>query len=364
MSKNPIESRRQKYFKLSSEIAQLNNEQLQALFDKSESSSGWGKNHVMILGESKVFVKCISMTNIEYDNLFSTKNLYDLPTYYNYGVGSAGFGVFRELIAHIKTTNWVLAGEIATFPLLYHYRIVPASGPRSAVDMKAHQSYVEYWGNSKNIGNYMLARANADYELVLFLEYLPYVLETWLQENPKRLQQPLSDLLTTIDFLRTKEIIHFDAHFHNILTDGERAYVTDFGLVLDRSFALTKAEEAFFGEHAFYDYGEILWSIGDLIRSMYENCAESDRFRLMEKYGIGEGLQPGELRTILLNNIEQIHADKIFDLDEFYVASIVKYRSIIMLMQSFFSGIRGNQKKDTKFPHTKLQRLLEESGLL
>jgi hypothetical protein len=364
MSKNSIESRRQNHFKLSSKIAQLNDEQLQALFDNSESSSGWGKNHVMVLGESKVFVKRIPMTNIEYDNLFSTKNLYDLPTYYNYGVGSAGFGVFRELIAHIKTTNWVLAGEIATFPLLYHYRIVPASGPRSAVDMEAHQSHVEYWGNSTNIGNYILARAKADYELVLFLEYIPYVLETWLQENPKKLQQPLSDLLTTIDFLRTKEIIHFDAHFHNILTDGERAYLTDFGLVLDRSFALTKTEESFFMDNVLYDYGEVLWSIGNLVRSVYENCAESNRFRLMEKYGILEGWQPGELRATLLDNIEQIHADKILDLDEFYVASIIKYRSIIMLMQSFFSDIRGNQKKDTKFLHAKLQLLLEGAGLL
>ncbi len=84
----------------------------------------------------------------------------------------------------------------------------------------------------------------------------------------------------------------------------------------------------------------------------------------MEKYGIVEGLQPGELRTTLLDNIEQIYAGKILDLDEFYVASIIKYRSIIMLMQSFFSDIRGNQKKDTKFLHAKLQLLLEEAGLL
>jgi phosphoenolpyruvate carboxylase len=49
-----------------------------------------------------------------------------------------------------------------------------------------------------------------------------------------------------------------------------------------------------------------------------------------------EGLQLYEMRAILLDNIEQIHADGDMKLDEFYVASIVKYRSIIVLMQDFF----------------------------
>jgi hypothetical protein len=168
---------------------------------------------------------------------------------------STGFGVFRELVNHIKTTNWVLEGAIATFPLMYHYRIIPFSGQRADVDRSRHKSYVEYWGNSANAGKYMLDRAIANHELVLFLEYIPHVLETWLPLNPNKLQQPLDDLRTTIDFLRTKGIIHFDAHFRNVLTDGEQTYLTDFGLVLDKSFALTSAEKSFFKENIFYDYG-------------------------------------------------------------------------------------------------------------
>ncbi len=39
------------------------------------------------------------------------------------------------------------------------------------------QSFVEYWGNNENVSNYMLDRANAKYELVLFLEYIPYIKE-------------------------------------------------------------------------------------------------------------------------------------------------------------------------------------------
>ncbi len=367
MAKNSLEIRRKKYFHLSSQIAQLDNAQLLSLFNNSqsdESSTGWGRNHTITLGESQVFVKLIPMTEIEFYNLFSTKNLYNLPTYCNYGFGSTGFGVFRELVTHIKTTNWVLEGEIATLPLMYHYRIIPFSGQRADVDIEHHKRYVEYWGNSENAGKYLLDRANADYELVLFLEYIPHVLETWLLLNPDKLQQPLDELRTTIDFLRIKGIIHFDAHFRNVLTDGGQIYLSDFGLVLDKSFALTKVEESFFEQNKFYDYGEVLRNLGHLIRAPYDSCSENAQRRIREKYSIKESLKPYEQRSILLDNIEQIYTDGDIKLNDFYVASIVKYRSIIALMQNFFSAMWDNKNKDTKFPHAELERLLKETGFI
>ncbi|QLE55340.1 hypothetical protein [Nostoc sp. TCL26-01] len=367
MAKDHMELRRKKYFHLSSQIAQLDNPQLHSLFDNSEmneSSTGWGMNHVIVLGKSQVFVKRVPVTNIEFDNQFSTRNLYDLPTYCNYGFGSTGFGVFRELVTHIKTTNWVLAGEIATFPLMYHYRIIPSSGQRADVDSLRLKSYVEYWGNSANAGNYLLDRAKANYELVLFLEYIPHVLETWLRENSSTLEKTLDELRTTITFLRTKEIIHFDAHFRNILTDGEQTYLSDFGLVLDKNFTLTKEEESFFEQNKFYDYGEILRNLGHLIQSSYDLCSKNDKRRIIEKYSIKEGLKPYEIRSILLDNIEQINADRVMKLDDFYVASIIKYRRIIMLMQDFFADMWENNNKDTKLRHAELQMLLKETGFL
>ena len=367
MTNNYIELRRKNYFKLSSQIAQLDNAQLRSLFDDSKSStsnSGWGQNHTIFIGQSKVFVKRVPVTNLEYNNLFSTKNLYNLPTYCNYGLGSTGFNVFRELVTHIKTTNWVLEEVIANFPLMYHYRIIPFSGRHVDMDMGCLKSYIEYWGNSVNAGNYLLDRANANYELILFLEYIPYVLETWLQQNPDKLQKLLDELRTTINFLRTKGIIHFDAHFQNILTDGEHIYLSDFGLVLDKSFALTSDEESFFEQNMFYDYGEVLRNLGHLIRPSYDSCSENNKRRILQKYGIKEGLQPYELRSILLDKIEQIHADRDMNLDEFYVASIIKYRSVIALMQDFFSNMWANNKKDTKFENVKLHLLIKQTEFL
>jgi hypothetical protein len=342
----------------------MDNAQLRSLWDTSEASAGWGRNHAVEIGKSKVFVKRVPVTDTEYSNAFSTHNMYDLPTYYNYGVGSVGFGVFRELLTHIKTTNWVLDGAIATFPLMYHYRIMPFSGPRTNVDMERHKEYVEYWGNNANVGQYMLDRANANYELVLFLEHLPHTLQTWLLDNPNQLHRSLDDLRATITFLRKRGVIHFDAHFRNVVTDGERAYLTDFGLVLDQSFALSKEELLFLERHTYYDYGEVLWCLGSLIVSVYDALSDNDRRGMMEKYGVADDVPHRELAALLLNNIEEILADGIMKLDEGYVAAIVKYRSIIVLMQDFYSDMWRNTKKDTRLRHAELRRLLKETGFV
>lgn len=367
MPKNDLELRTKSYFQLSSQLAGLDNAQLYCLFNNCESgtsSLSSRRNHTIVLGQSQVFVKRIWVTNIEYDNLFSTKNLYNLPTHFNYGVGSIGLNVFRELVTHIKTTNWVLEGAIASFPLMYHYRIIPFSGVREDIDLENHQSFMEYWGNHDTIENYVLDKANANYELILFLEYIPHVLATWLQENPNKLQKCLDELHKTITFLNTQGIIHFDAHFYNILTDGKQTYLTDFGLVLDKSFSLTKDEEAFFQQHQFYDYGEILRNLGHLIRSSYDSCSEDDKRRIREKYDIQAGLKPYEIGAILLDNIEQLYTDQVMNLDKFYVKNIVKYRSIIALIQNFFADMCTNNHKNIKFPHAQLQQLLEETGFV
>jgi hypothetical protein len=362
MANNSLELRRRKYFEISSQIAHLDDRKLRSLLNQSEpneSSTGWGMNRIIAFGQSKVFVKYVPVTDIEYNNLFSTKNLYNLPTACNYGINSTGLGVFRELITHLKTTHWVLEGVSAMFPLMYHYRILPST--KECIESEID---IEQWGNHANIKKYVVDRANARYELVLFLEYIPHVIETWLQENPNQLQKTLNDLWRAIAFLRTKGIIHFDAHFRNILTDGEQIYLTDFGLALDKSFTLTEDEDIFFEQNSLYDYGEVLRNLGQLIRSPYHSSSESSQYRIMKKYGIEEGLRPFQVGAILLDNIQQIQADGDIVLDKFYVATIVKYRSVIALMQDFFAEMWENDQKDTPFPYTKLRLLLNETGFL
>lgn len=362
MNQNSICQRRENYLQLSSRLARLNNTQLRNLLNDHESSLGYGLNHTIFLEPFQIFVKRIPVTNTEYENLFSTKNLYNLPTYFNYGIGSVGINIFRELITHLKTTHWVLEEDIATFPLLYHYRIMPYSRPPTDVDREWLTNFVEYWGSSESVKNYMLDKANAKHELILFLEYMPHVLSTWLQTNLDNFQKPIDELCRTMASLRNKGGIHLDAHFQNILTDGEQIYLSDFGLVLDRSFDLSKEEEAFYDQNLDYDYAEILLNLAHMVVLLYDSCSKNDQRKIKQTYGIQEGLKPHELRSALLNNIEHIQADGMMLLDRSYVASIVKYRDIISLIHTFFADMRMNSRKDTSFPQAKLRSLLEEAG--
>jgi hypothetical protein len=354
-----LSTRQAAYFKLNTALAHFDNDQLKALFQAADSTHGWGVNHTITFGKSKVFVKTVPITDLEYAHPFATKNLYDLPTCYNYGVGSAGFGVWRELMTHIKTTNWVLSGACENFPLMYHHRVIPRSGGYSAIDMDRHERYVTYWNGNENIGKYMLDRRNAKYELFLFLEYFPFVLSKWMGKNITQLEKFIGELRDTITFLRKNGIIHFDAHFGNIVTEGERPYLTDFGLVLDKRFDLSEEERVFFKKNTHYDYGEVLTGLGWLIRSIFGELHEPQKKLLLQKYGMDEDT-PWELRyVIFLENVQALYEDSSMRLDKAFVDAVLKYRDIILLMLKFFTHMRENPKKDTKFQHPKLKRMLK-----
>jgi serine/threonine protein kinase len=208
----------------------------------------------------------------------------------------------------------------------------------------------------------MLDRASANHELILFLEHVPHVLHPWLLEHPGSIDAVLDNLRVTVNFLRKHGIIHFDAHFHNILTDGERPYLTDFGLVLDKSFTLTDAELGFFKANTHYDYGEVLSCLGYVLYSAYEALPEAEQCQLKAKYGVEDGAQGHDLMLVLLANIEKLQVDSLLKLDERDAACMVRYRDIIALMQNFYSELSRNAKKDTKFPHAELRRRLKQTG--
>jgi hypothetical protein len=54
---------------------------------------------------------------------------------------------------------------------------------------------------------------------------------------------------------------HFDAHFENILCDGERLYFSDFGLALSAQFDLTSTELEFLVHHRTFDRGNSALSL-------------------------------------------------------------------------------------------------------
>lgn len=160
---NTIESRILKYYQISNKLAHFDNNQLNKILKKNSIKKSWGKINIATIDDFKIFIKRIPLTELEYNNLFSTKNHYKLPTFYNYGVGSAGFGAFRELVTHIKTTNWVLSKECENFPLMYHYRIVENASIPIEIDYDKHNKYIKRWNNDKNISEYIINRKQAKY---------------------------------------------------------------------------------------------------------------------------------------------------------------------------------------------------------
>src|SRR4051812_24940328 len=153
-----LQTRRETYSRISTALAFLDDRGLRATMGATSSSRhGWGASQSAKISGCPVFVKRLALTELERTNMFSTRNRFRLPTYYNYGVGSAGFGVFRELASHVKTTNWVLEGAIESFPLLYHARVMtrpsPSADPRFNLD-----DYLRRWNNSRAVANYMQAR--------------------------------------------------------------------------------------------------------------------------------------------------------------------------------------------------------------
>ncbi len=65
------------------------------------------------IDNTPVFVKKVPLTDLELqpENYMSTANIFNLPMCYQYGIGSTGFGAWRELAAHVMITNWVITGQ-------------------------------------------------------------------------------------------------------------------------------------------------------------------------------------------------------------------------------------------------------------
>jgi hypothetical protein len=212
-----------------------------------------GRTARLEVGGVPVFVKRIPLTDLERrpDHVGSTANLFGLPSCYQYGVGSTGFGAWRELATHHTTTAWVRTGVSARFPLLHHWRVLP-SLPVPLPDFGD-------WDGDPAVARRLAAIDAATAGVVLFLEHLPWTLHEWLiarfdaGDGERAVAFAERELRAATDVLRAHGLVHFDAHPGNVLTDGHRLYLADFGLALDRAFTLTPAEAAFLSTHRDWD---------------------------------------------------------------------------------------------------------------
>lgn len=322
-------------------------------------SSGIGGHTFKIdIGGTDVFVKKIPISEMEISSDYkgSTSNYFNLPLYYQYGVGSVGFGVWRDLHAHQITTEWVISKRCHNFPILYHWCILPRTKPYLVPSwVESIDEYVSYWNHSAAVRGRIEACQNSQKDLVLFLEYLPKNLNGWLADQKilgtdaflSSLQLMESDLLSTSFFMRANGLTHFDGHASNLLTDGYQLYFGDFGLANSLHFSLSTEELEFFKQHRNYD---ICFSARLLVQEALKFVFGDDTQRKKE---VSKAYAQGNSTSLLPEPIQTIDAIH---------AILARYAGISEMMGDFFDQIIKN--KLAPFPSRELEQACLKAKLI
>ncbi|WP_335983052.1 protein kinase family protein [Streptomyces sp. CA2R106] len=223
-----------------------------------------GKTLLLEVEGTPVFVKQVRLTDLERrpEHVHSTANLFGVPSCCQYGIGCGpGVSAWRELAVHTMTTNWVIAGAHEGFPLTYHWRVLTDSGRPLPDELADVEGTVGYWGGDAGVRRRITALQQSTASLTLFLEYIPHTLHDWLVAQFAAGDEAAGRACAMVDreleaatsFMTTRGLLHFDAHFHNVLTDGRRLYFADYGLALSTRFDLTPGERGFHERHRGYD---------------------------------------------------------------------------------------------------------------
>jgi hypothetical protein len=245
-------------------LASLSDEALAArLAGAPALHAGIGGRSVRLdLDGRPLFAKLVPLTELERqsDPLRTTRNLFALPLHCQYGLGGCpGFSVWRELEAWREATAWVERGLTTGFPLLHHWRVLPAgSAPTPTPEQCA------FWEHHPAVRTRIEAVRDATAHVVFVTEHYPQNLLTWLTTRLRAGADAAAAAIALVDrelpailrCLQTQGVVHFDPHFENLLTDGTHVVLADFGLTLSPRFALSPEDDVFLRLHLpAYDVG-------------------------------------------------------------------------------------------------------------
>lgn len=248
-------ARNERQRRLSAALASCTDAELAALLDTGRSNGVGvgGGSTVLDVDDVPVFAKRIPLSERELAHRGCTANLFDLPVFCQYGIGGPSFNAWRELAANVIVTDGVLAGATRSFPMLYHWRVLPGRAPLPAEHADIDAA-VAALGGCPAVRARLEALAAAPASLALFCEYIPYPVADWLQDSPAEkagaVERQFADM---VGFLRDRQLLHMDGHLANMRTDGQRLYLSDFGLATSPHFDLSDAERAFVARHAGHD---------------------------------------------------------------------------------------------------------------
>jgi hypothetical protein len=181
---------------------------------------------------------------------------------------------------------------------MYHWRVLPDSTPLPE-ELADVDRAVTYWGGGPQVRRRIEALQQSSASVALFLEYIPQNLHQWLgtqvdtgDEAANRACAMVErELAAGISFMNERGLLHFDAHFENILTDGQRLYFADYGLALSSGFDLSQDEADFFDRNQTYDRCyTATYLVNWLVTALYGHQREDreGRYALVRAYADGE----------------------------------------------------------------------------
>lgn len=244
------------------------------------------------------------------------------------------------------TTNWVLSGEYAGFPLMYHWRVLPDSPPKGFTDaFGGLEGAVAHWEGSPAVRDRLEAISQSSSSLVVFLEHMPHTLAGWLADHRRTAVPDGGDsspfpwveeaLMEGAAFMSSRGLVHFDAHFDNVLTDGRQLYFADFGLALSSRFDLSADESNFLSAHLAYDH-----------------CHTASH---LLQYHLLDGVRGDTEREVFLH--DWIAGRRPGDIPPEITAIIDRHARPTVVVYSFFRRL-CTESKQTPFPAVEIERQL------
>ena len=345
---------------LSRWLEDRSDEELLALELSGGARSVWSTTGAVELDGAPVFVKRVPVTARELTQPGATLNHFELPDFYHYGVGSAGFGAFREAQALRSVTDWMAQGEAGRFPLLYHQRLLPGSaGPwRGGMSL---DDYVGYWAGSSAVADMMRQREAATHELWMFLEFVPHMVSDWLMDDGQgQVDTVIAQMAEATAVLRSHGMVHFDAHLANVMTDGVSIYLADFGLVCSADFDISRDERGFLARHDHYDLGLAIAYLGIVLAMRVDREAEE----VKDQVGRACGFEPGADRLKMITGLVRgvTNVADVVDLAPQFVATLQRYSDVHEYMQGFISALQTDPGKVARYDDAALVVRLRAAG--
>lgn len=347
-----------RFARVSTALALLSDQQLTRLVDEAEplATGIGGTTLAMVVDGCQVFAKRLRLTDLERrpECRLSTANLFQLPPCYQRNVGSVGMGAWRELAAHAMTTGWVLSQQLESFPLMYHWRMLDGAAAARAAPLPQELSDIEgmvsFWGGLEPVAVRLRALAGASTSIVIFLEHLPWTLSAWLAQQlaagPVAMASACAmverGLTVDIPHMNKLGLLHGDAHFDNILTDGRRLYVADLGLATSGRFALAPDELRYLHEHASLDRAYVLSRWVNWLIQAFAPAASSVHARMALVRAVAQGAAPQQLLA---------------GLPACAAAIIQRHAPIASLVNDFYVELHG-ESRSTHYPREAIEAAL------